>query len=508
MKKTHFFRYLICGAMLLSGLSCSDDENGYDPNNVNDPEKLTEPCPTTDELEVTHANSLYYLSAWSEGVHTLSDNMVNRYQETVPYTSDVLDRMQTGDAFLFSSNDIAKMQSDAELLTAMKSMVDEKGIIMMMEGGTNEDFHTVCTLLDVFNPYGETSEEEADAQSDALPLWVFSGELPGSSGFFAKLVNPDNNNDMGLEGSEAAETVMDEHGQGVKCDMASLSLQEALEHKPLQSGSSNLTDLVNAYIVTWQDSFTLKQKGTDKPREGTGHYQLQAKIWNAYSIGQQRQFYLVNYGFICDAGHTFFGEWHDNRPDWLEDPYKCYGYCLTNVHLTLQPEKKEYQTILYEYAPQTTQNQSTYTSSVSFELGGEVSVEGPSISGGLTISNTHTETINDIEVIDGCVPSNQPIMIWDFKLKEPEGKFNAFSWASVDVVKGASAGISTFSLSTDFIISVSAQTEKPRFVASLDQQYTQFRFFDVFGAYRAERETENRGIKGKAITFPTVKLTE
>ena len=99
-------------------------------------------------------------------------------------------------------------------------------------------------------------------------------------------------------------------------------------------------------------------------------------------------------------------------------------------------------------------------------------------------------------------------MIWDFKLKEPEGKFNAFSWASVDVVKGASAGISTFSLSTDFIISVSAQTEKPRFVASLDQQYTQFRFFDVFGAYRAERETENRGIKGKAITFPTVKLTE
>ena len=88
MKKTHVLRYLLCGAMLLSGLSCSDDENGYDPNNVNDPEKLTEPCPTTDELEVTHANSLYYLSAWSEGVHTLSDNMVNRYQETVPYTSD------------------------------------------------------------------------------------------------------------------------------------------------------------------------------------------------------------------------------------------------------------------------------------------------------------------------------------------------------------------------------------------------------------------------------------
>ena len=45
---------------------------------------------------------------------------------------------------------------------------------MMMEGGTNEDFNTVCTLLDCYNPYAK----EDESYSDELPLWVFSGPLP------------------------------------------------------------------------------------------------------------------------------------------------------------------------------------------------------------------------------------------------------------------------------------------------------------------------------------------
>ncbi len=53
--------------------------------------------------------------------------------------------------------------------------------------------------------------------------------------------------------------------------------------------------------------------------------------------------------------------------------------------------------LLFMHIPlQTTERQSSYTSSVLFELGGSVSVTGPEISGGISISNSHTETINDI----------------------------------------------------------------------------------------------------------------
>lgn len=508
MKKNYFFRCLICSAILLSCFSCKDDEESIDPNNVNDPEKLTESCPTTDDLEVTNNQALYYLSSWSEGIHTLSDNMVNRYREVVPYTADVLDRMKTGDAFLFSSNDIVRIQSDAELLAAMRSMVDEKGVIMMMDGGTNEEFHTVCTLLDVYNPYGETSEE-ADALSEASPLWVFTGELPGAKGFFAKLANT-HDSLFGADGEETVETEIDEHGQGVKCDMACRSLQNALEQRPLQSGSANLTDLVNAYVVTYQSESTFTQIGTDKPRNGTNHFQLEAKIWNVYSVSQQREYYLVNLGFICNSQHSFFGEWHDNRPPFWSTPYKLYGYCLTNVKLDFVPWYSEAKTVLHEYSPTTTQSQSTYTSDVSMQLGGEISVQGPTISGGVTISNSHTETINDVEVLDQCDPiANKPRMAWSFNLKEPDAEFSMTSWASCKIKEGAKVGITTFSLSTDFIFSMAGETPDANRLClmHLYPVYTTFAFSDVMGDYKKNRE-EDSPYLGKQLILPRVKLDE
>ena len=50
--------------VLAVATSCGDDEDDYAPDNVNDPEKLTDPLPTTDQLGVTHNNTLYYLSFW------------------------------------------------------------------------------------------------------------------------------------------------------------------------------------------------------------------------------------------------------------------------------------------------------------------------------------------------------------------------------------------------------------------------------------------------------------
>ena len=167
--------------VLAVATSCGDDEDDYAPDNVNDPEKLTDPLPTTDQLGVTHNNTLYYLSFWSKEDHMISENMINRYKEAVPYAPGK--KMEVGDTFFFTRQDIDRIQSDTDLLADIKDMFHKRSIVMMMEGGTNEDFNTVCTLLDCYNPYAK----EDESYSDELPLWVFSGPLPSASGFYSKL---------------------------------------------------------------------------------------------------------------------------------------------------------------------------------------------------------------------------------------------------------------------------------------------------------------------------------
>ena len=147
MKKNFLLHcLLLCCMMLVAGTSCSDDEEVYDPSKVDDPEKLADPLPTTDQLAVKHNNTLYYLSAWSKDDHAISDNMINRYKEAIPYAQGT--KMEVGDAFFFTLQDLARIQSDADLLAEIKDMFYKQSVVMMMEGGTNEDFNTLCTLLD------------------------------------------------------------------------------------------------------------------------------------------------------------------------------------------------------------------------------------------------------------------------------------------------------------------------------------------------------------------------
>ncbi len=364
MKKIHLLHYLLlCYMVLAVATSCGDDEDDYAPDNVNDPEKLTDPLPTTDQLGVTHNNTLYYLSFWSKEDHMISENMINRYKEAVPYAPGK--KMEVGDAFFFTRQDIDRIQSDTDLLADIKDMFHKRSIVMMMEGGTNEDFNTVCTLLDCYNPYA-------------------------------------------ADGKESVQTI-NEYGQGFHCDMTSQSLQRALEPKAPSNGSSDLKNLISAYIVIGQNSYTAPPVHGHEGKGTTDNFQVEAKIWTAYSKDRKEHFYLVNLGFIAYVEPSFYGEWH-TKVSTLK--MKGYGFCLTDVNLEFAPVHPN-GAIIHAHSPQTTERQSSYTSSVSFELGGSVSVTGPEISGGISISNSHTETINDIEVINRTNPAQgSPQLRW------------------------------------------------------------------------------------------------
>lgn len=302
MKKIHLLHYLLlCYMVLAVATSCGDDEDDYAPDNVNDPEKLTDPLPTTDQLGVTHNNTLYYLSFWSKEDHMISENMINRYKEAVPYAPGK--KMEVGDAFFFTRQDIDRIQSDTDLLADIKDMFHKRSIVMMMEGGTNEDFNTVCTLLDCYNPYAK----EDESYSDELPLWVFSGPLPSASGFYSKLNAL--STATGADGKESVQTI-NEYGQGFHCDMTSQSLQRALEPKAPSNGSSDLKNLISAYIVIGQNSYTAPPVHGHEGKGTTDNFQVEAKIWTAYSKDRKEHFYLVNLGFIAYVEPSFYGEWH------------------------------------------------------------------------------------------------------------------------------------------------------------------------------------------------------
>lgn len=436
MKKYHLLSYLLlCCMALVTGTSCSDDDNPG--QEVNDPEKWTDPFPSTDQLTVKHNNTLYYLSPWSQESQAMSDNMINRYKEAVPYTSGV--KMEVGDAFFFTRQDITRIESDATLLAEFKDMFYKRSIIMMMEGGTSTDFNTVCTLLDCYNPY----DYEEDSR-DELLLWVFSGPLPSASGFYSKLKGTTEGNNEG----EAQE--MDDYGQGINCDMISQSLKDALQPKPLSNSTTNLTDLVEAYIVTEPASYSLPRYGHPEQDYGKcDNFQVQAQIWSAYSQEQKRHFHLVNLSFIAKVDVSFYGEWHNTS-----NYYKAYGICLTDVELGFYP-LRETSGVINKYSPTTTLHQTSYTSEVSMQLGGAINTSGPELSGGVSLGNSRTITINDIDIIDKCDPeAGWSTLKWQFKLREPTSHFNLLCYASSAIDEGAFVGRNTCSLSTDFIISV------------------------------------------------------
>lgn len=500
MKKIYLIHYLLLCCMILAiAASCNDDKDGYDPDNVNDPEKLTDPLPTSDQLAVTHNNTLYYLSFWSKEDHAISDNMINRYKEVVPYVPGT--KMEIGDAFFFTREDITRIQSEADLLADFKDMFHKQSIVMMMEGGTNEDFNTVCTLLDCYNPYVKGD----DSHSDELPLWVFSGPLPSASGFYSKLnARSTATRTKGVKGAEGEKSVqtINEYGQGIHCDMTSQSLQRALEPKAPSNGSSDLKNLISAYIVIGQNSY---KAAPVKGRSGIDNFQVEAKIWTAYSKDRKEHFYLVNLGFIAYVEPSFYGEWHNTELFW-----KGYGLCLTNVNLEFDPVHPN-SSVVHAHSPQTTEKQSSYTSNVSFELGGAVSVTGPEISGGVSISNSHTETINDIEVVNRTNPAQgSPQLRWQFNLRKPSSHFNMFCFSSSAVDAGAKAGISTCSLSTDFIISVPDGAANVWRV-SMYPTLKAFFFSDVMGQHLQEEEKyDNKAQIGieKVFSLPTVDLKD
>lgn len=80
--------------------------------------------------------------------------------------------------------------------------------------------------------------------------------------------------------------------------------------------------MISAYIVIGQNSYTAPPVHGHEGKGTTDNFQVEAKIWTAYSKDRKEHFYLVNLGFIAYVEPSLWrmayqGQYSENERVWL-----------------------------------------------------------------------------------------------------------------------------------------------------------------------------------------------
>jgi hypothetical protein len=383
--------------------------------------------------------------------------MIKRYSNVKKWGKS--DELHQGDIFLFDDNEFASIAANPEMLDALKKMYFDSGVILAMEGGFESDFSNICKALSCYDPYDGIPP--VNHLPGEKPLWIFSGPLPSAAGIVMKLcpsdesmvmVSPENADD-----EEVKTGFFSDYVQGQVCDLAVDALQKSLEPSAaLNSPQDELTNLIAAYKHIVQKSHTIPKADfwNYKVKEDrTNIYQVEFDIYNAFSESEKRNYYYMHVEMMSPFYNTYIGSFHSDMSSKLWNHYKACGFYGNSVQLSSRHGSDHSGIILHQTRPTTTQATTTYTSGVSFNLGGEVSTSGPTISGGISISKSQSYSVADI-TISALNEISPPTAAWKFALKEPNPSFNPFYYGATDMKAGSLTGRTTFIGGVDFIVSM------------------------------------------------------
>ena len=446
MKNQVFLSFFLIMALIFVSCPDSSDSGGGDG-----PDLYFE-IPTEDSVSHhmhDHGSVLYYYSAADIALNhsSLVDNMVKRYKTAKKW--DKADDLKQGDMFLFAYNEFAAIQGDSAKFEAFKKMYYDSGVILAMEGGYETDFSRVCATIGCYNPYEGMSD--AKHLPGEKPLWVFSGPLPQAAGVVVKLC-PSDESTAFLHPDYAnldKAGFLSDYYQGQFCDLAVNGIKKAMK-APSARNAQALTDLISAYKVFSQYSYPINPKLYKKDKEITepriDPFQVELDIYNAYSETEQRNYYYIHAEIICSFVNGFIGEYH-------RAGYKNYGFYGRSVTFSCHPDSPA-GVIIHQSSPQTTRQTTTYTSGVSFNLGGEVTLAGPGASVGISISKSQTYSIDDVTISELTSVGASPVASWKFALRDPTVKSALDCWATSAITDCSLTGRTTFHGGTDFIVSM------------------------------------------------------
>lgn len=209
----------IAAALFVGTVGCADEKEGTDDptvDNAVDPDLYdVDPQPETDQEEVKMNTTLYFFSDADAATDScsLKDNFVSRFASAQKW--DGVSIPSQGDCLLFNVDEASSIVGNAAGLDALKKM-HEAGVLLVMEGGSERDFERVCRMVENYNPYAVGDAEE-EPNGGELPLWIWTGPLPGAASLAMLLEPTDTDGDF-----------TDDFSQGELCDMALTEIKDAL----------------------------------------------------------------------------------------------------------------------------------------------------------------------------------------------------------------------------------------------------------------------------------------
>lgn len=484
MKKLLLFVTAVIMSICL--LSCTKE----DPN---EPTNHTDPLPTNDMVSTKINKTIYSIGTISLGNEThIIDNMISRYSSMKELSSN--DVLSSGDVIAFDATKLTLILSDKSKLEAIKTNY-KIGVMLFMNGGTEKDFDKLCVALGCYNPYKNTSYYKL---SKEMPLWILCGKLPSLNGMYCRLSSSDE--DIATKSSDPSDKVgyYTDYAQGQYCDMVVEDIHEALTPTLLNSSSSELTELMSATKVYVQGSqtFSIYVSSTDKWEKRTNNYLLELDIWNAFSEDEKRNYYYIHEEMTLAFSNLFVGEFHNGA-------YKDYGWCGIDASTTFKHSVDPSGVIFHKLSPSTTQVATTYSSEVGFNIGGSDTTEAKGISGGVSISNSTSYTIEDVTVSNLSVASSSNSNAsWKFALKEPDAHFYAFWHGNAAIDEGSLNGRTTFISGSDMIFSVPQVYENNW--SSSYSVHLRLSSFYIFGK-TSTAHTDKTTTFGSKVVLPTVK---
>lgn len=430
----------------------------------------SEPLPEEDEDLVTIDNMLYYINIADVKTNDkfLHDNLLARFLNKTNWSGNELKK---GDFLYLNGSEIASVINNATLRDCMA-----KGVICVLGGVESYDvLDQFCQNAAIHNPI---TPDQKDISHKLFIIADADESLSDDSdifyyGFFYALSPTDNNGDY-----------LSDYAQGKQIDQALRSLKEvlnpgnAVHPLGLRNGSDmedDLTKLTGAYKVFLNESGCNQTLDASQYRDkskggGTNVYSVEYDIWNALSLKEKRNYYYIHQEILTNFTDCYKGV-YSKAVGTIAKVCEYYG---KEVEVTTVPVNCSGMEI-HRDEPKTTQSSTTYTSGLSWNLGGSVGVEvskkGPTgmfqISGGIQVNQSTQYEVHDVTISNLC---KQGISLgWLFDLSDVRVTYAPFSKACSNIHEGSLTGRTTLSAGTDYIISF-PETEEPQLQGNLRVQ--------------------------------------
>lgn len=406
--------------------------------------------PLTDEDEVKMDNMLYYTSQADIQAHEdsdcLLDNLTARFPNKTLWNGSALGK---GDVLLLRGSALGSAD-----MAAVRQSMAAGAICVIDDVDTYRALDDFCAAAEVTNALAE-----ADFETPALYI-LADADVDMSAdvntpvrGFFYMLTPTDDNGGL-----------MNDYQQGQCVSMALNSIKDVLAGtetasaaKTRQASQTDLQTLADMFKVYKSGAANLN--GSDYRRSSIGarvaNYSIEYDIYNAFSINEKRNYY-IHQQIMTDFNNVYSGVYSNNVTTsgcyTIAKVCEWYG---SEVETTMTPDSKSGGMQIHQTAPGTTQLSASHTTGLSWSLNGSFGFEGKeptgSISGGISVENSRTETIPDVSISETSSPGAK--VGWRFNMAGAWTRYAPFNVACTSMHEGSLVGRSTFTTTTDCIVS-------------------------------------------------------